>query len=119
MNVSWESHAVAINQIKDHINTLGRQAAKLKAARSVGSPWQQTAIDRIAPFLDELGGYTYAVIEHISGAAKHTPAEYKDYLEANADYATDLAAMIGDFVDFGKTKDRLQRLGDKLEIHTR
>jgi len=27
--------------------------------------------------------------------------------------------MIGDFVDFGKTKDRLQHLGDKLEIPKR
>jgi hypothetical protein len=85
MNVSWASHAVAINQIKDHINALGRQATKLKEARGVGSPWQQTAIDRIGPFLEELGGYTYAVIEHINGEVKHAPADYKDYLEANAD----------------------------------
>jgi hypothetical protein len=119
MNISWESHAVAINQIKDHVNALGRQEAKLKDAKKTGSPWQQTAIDRITPFLDELAGYTYAVIEHINGETKHTPAEYKDYLEANADYATDLAAMIGNFVDYGKTKDRLQRLGDKLELSKR
>ena len=79
MNVTWESHAVAINQIKDHINALTRQTAKLKDARSTGSPWQQTAIDRISPFLEELGGgYTYAVIEHINGEKKHTPAEYND-----------------------------------------
>jgi hypothetical protein len=119
MNVSWESHTVAINQIKDHVNALGRQEAKLKDAKRTGSPWQQTAIDRIAPFLDELTGYTYAVIEHINGEKRHTPAEYKDYLEANADYATDLAAMIGNFVDYGKTKDRLRHLGDKLEISKR
>jgi hypothetical protein len=119
MNVSWESHAVAINQIKDNINALGRHAAKLKDARSTGSPWQQTAIDRITPFLNELGAYTYAVIEHVNGEVKHTPAEYKDYLQANADYATDLAAMIGNFVDFARTKDRLQQLADKLEIPKR
>ena len=71
------------------------------------------------PFLDELGGYTYAVIEHINGEVKHTPAEYKDYLQANADYATDLAAMIGDFVDYGRSKDRAERLAVKLEIPKR
>jgi hypothetical protein len=119
MNVSWESHAAAINQIKDHINELVRQEAKLKDAKSAGSRWQQTAIARITPFLDELTGYTYAVIEHINGEVKHTPTEYKDYLEANADYATDLAAMIADFVDYGNTKDRMQRLADKLEIPKR
>jgi hypothetical protein len=104
MNVSWESHAAAINQIREHVNALGRQVGKLKDARGGASPWQKAAIDRINPYLDELAGYSEAVIEHVSGAKKHTPEEYKDYLEANADYATDLAAIIADFVNYGKNK---------------
>jgi hypothetical protein len=116
MNVSWESHAAAINQIRDHVNALGRQVAKLKEARANASPWQKTAIDRINPFLDELSGYSEAAIEHINGQKRHTIDEYKDYLEANADYSADLAAMIGDFVDYGKTKRRMERLAAKLEV---
>jgi hypothetical protein len=65
---------------------------------------------------DELGGYTSAVIEHISGQQKHSADEYKDYLEANADYSADLAAMIADFVDYGKTKQRFERLTARLEV---
>ena len=119
-NAGWETHAAAITQIKDHVNALERQAAKLKDAKNTASPWQKTAIDRITPFLDELEGYTSAVIEHINKHPKllATP-EYKDYLEANADYAGDLAAMIGDFVDYGRTKQRFQSLTDKLEISAR
>jgi len=116
MNVSWQSHATAINQIKEHINALGRQVVKLKDARNTGSPWQKTAIDRITPFLDEMAGYTAAVIEHINGDKKHNLEEYRDYLEANSDYANDLAAMIGDFVDYGNSKQRMERLGAKLEV---
>ena len=115
-NATWESHAAAINQIKEHINVLGRQVTKLKAAESTASPWQKTAIDRINPFLDEMSGYTTAVIERVNGDRKHTIADYKDYLEANADYATDLASMIGDFVDYGNAKERMERLGAKLEV---
>jgi hypothetical protein len=116
MNVSLQSHKVAIDQIKDHVNALGRQVDRLKAARSEASPWQQTAIDRITPFLDELGGYTDAILEHFNGTERHDFAEYKDLLEANADYSADLAAMIAQFVDYGNTKARLERLGAKLEI---
>jgi outer membrane murein-binding lipoprotein Lpp len=116
MNVSWESHKVAINQIKEDVNALGRQVEKLKAARSEASPWQQAAIDRITPFLDELGGYTDAILEHLNGTGRRDFAEYKDFLEANADYSADLAAMIAEFVDYGNTKARLERLGAKLEI---
>jgi plasmid replication initiation protein len=120
MTVSWESHAVAINEIKDHVNALEKQEAKLKDARSAASPWQKTAIDRIVPYLDELEGYTSAVIEHINAQPKRLfTDDYKDFLEANADYATDLASMIADFVDYGKTRDRMERLGNKLEIPRR
>jgi hypothetical protein len=116
MNVSWESHKVAINQIRDDINALGKQVAKLKAAEDSAAPWQKAAIDRIYPFLDELGGYTAAVIDQINGDQKRNPADYKDYLEANRDYATDLAAMISDFVDYGNAKDRVENLGTRLEV---
>jgi hypothetical protein len=116
MNASWESHAAAINLIKEHINILGKQAGKLKAAEEFASPWQKAAIDRINPYLDEMVGYTTAVIERLNGDRKHTIAEYKDYLEANADYATDLAAMIADFVDYGNARDKTERLGGKLEV---
>jgi len=120
MNVSWESHAVAINQVKDHINALVTHETKLKEAKNAASPWQKTAIDRIVPYLDELEAYTFAVIERINDQPKRLfTDEYKDFLAANADYSTDLAAMIADFVDYGKTRDRLERLANKLEIPKR
>jgi hypothetical protein len=120
MNVSWESHAVAINQIREHVNALEKQEAKLKDARTEAAPWQKTAIDRIVPYLDELEGYTSAVVERLTDQPKRLfTDEYKDFLEANADYATDLAGMIADFVDYGKTRDRMERLGNKLEIPRR
>jgi hypothetical protein len=119
VDASWESHADAITQIKEHIHALARVAAKLQAAKGSASPWQKTAIDRMNPYLDELGGYTSAAIEHINGNhTVHTMQEYRDYLEANADYASDLAAMIGNFVDYGKAKQRTERLGARLEVPT-
>lgn len=115
MTVSWQSHAVAIARIREHVNALGKQASKLKEMRTVASPWQRTAIDRMEPYLDELGGYISAAIEHVNDK-QHSLIEYNDYLEANADYASDLATMISNFVDYGKTRQRLERLSSKLEI---
>ena len=117
LDVSWEAHLLAIDKIKEHVNALAKQEGKLQTARTSASPWQKTAIDRIAPFIDELGGYTNAAIEHIKGDhSKHSLLEYKDYLEANADYASDLATMIGDFVNYGRSKQRIERLGAKVEV---
>lgn len=116
MTVSREMQADTINQIKDHVNALVRTEAKLQEAAPGAAPWQKKVIREVVPYLDEMEGYTSAVIETLNGEVRHTPAEYKDYLEANADYSTDLAAMIGDFVDYGRTKDRLERLKTKLEV---
>jgi hypothetical protein len=117
--VSRELQGTKINELRDHFNALGRTEASLKDAEAIAAPWQRQVIDRIVPFLDELNGYTNAVIEHLNGTAPHTVAEYKDYLEANADYATDLAKMIGGYVDYGRTKVRFERLSNKLEVATR
>ncbi|HEY6340636.1 MAG TPA: hypothetical protein VIY49_04015 [Bryobacteraceae bacterium] len=116
MNVSFETQAATINEFKAHVNTLKKQEAKLQEVKGAAAPWQKAAIEQITPFLDELDGYTFAIIDHLNGTPKHNFAEYKDYLEANADYATDLAAMIADYVNYGKTKERLERLGAKLEV---
>jgi hypothetical protein len=115
-NVSAQGHLEAIAIVKEHVNALGRVAEKLKDERSSASPWQKTAIDRIEPFLDELGGYTSAAIEHVTGVRNHTLAEYNDYLEANVDYSSDLAAMIENFVNYGKARQRMDRLGGRLEL---
>jgi len=115
-SASWQSHAAAINLIKEHVNALGRQETKLRDAKANASPWQKMAIDRITPYLGELAGYTQAVIDHLNGDVKRPLSEYNDYLEANADYSADLAAMIADFVDYGKAKARMEHLGAKLEI---
>ncbi len=114
--MSRETQAVAINNIIEHINALGKQVAKLRAVEGEASPWQRAVIERINPYLDEMGGYSGAVIEHLNRAPQHNFAEYKDYLEANADYASDLAAMINDFVSYGNAKNRVETLGSRLEI---
>jgi len=116
MDLGWESHKIAINQIKDDVNALGKQVAKLQAAEANAAPWQRVAIERMNPYLDEMCGYTTAVIEHLNGDARHTVAEYRDFLQANADYSADLASMIANFVDYGNAKQRREELGEKLEI---
>ncbi len=119
MAVSRETQAVTINQIRADVNALVATENKLQAAKEEAAPWQKQVITRVVPYIDELEGYTAAVIEHFNGEVRHTPAEMKDYYEANADYSTDLAKMIADFVDYGQTKDRLERLQSTLEISER
>jgi len=119
MSNDWESHSVVVNQIKEHINVAGKTLAKLEELRDGASLWQQTAIDRIKPLLREIAHDTDTVIGYINTKPTRLfNTDYKDFLEANADNADHLARLISDFIDYGRAKSRLDRLGSKLEIPT-
>jgi hypothetical protein len=117
MTVSTEAHAAAINGIRDHVNELGRLAAKLEQSKNMGSPWQKTAIDRINPMLQELASSTSTVVNYIANnRTKLSTQEYKDYLESNAHESEAVADLIRDFVDYGNAKAKMERLAAKLEL---
>ena len=116
-NLGWETYSLKIEAIKAHINTLGRLTTKLADLRENASPWQETAIDRITPVLRELADNTSATIDHLNNNLTriHTPA-FRDLVDANYDLSTQMAALVVDFVDYGRTKAKFERLRNKLEI---
>jgi hypothetical protein len=114
---SWESHSAALNQMKEHINEAGRQLTKLQEVRESASPWQKTAINQIYPLMKQLADSTTDGIKYIRYNPKRLMFPgYKDYIEANADTSSRLASLIGDFQDYGNTKQRLEALATKLEL---
>lgn len=114
---SWQSHASVISQMREHINKAGRELSELQDLRTSASPWQMKAIDRIRPPLQELANGTEREIKFISDNPERlSQGQYKEYLEANADVSSELAGMVGNYVDYGKTKNRLEMLAAKLEL---
>lgn len=119
-HVNWESHANQLNTIKEHVNKIGKLEQELRDARESGSPWQQEAIDRVNPLLQELASNLETTINHLNNnrSALFAPP-YPDYVQTNSDLATELHSMISDFVDYGKTKQKFQELQQKLEVAER
>jgi hypothetical protein len=58
---------------------------------------------------------TESIIDHVSEANRVSDPPYQDYLKANYELSSELTRAIGDFVDYGKTRERLQTLEKKLE----
>ena len=115
--LTWESHATKIEMIKDHVNKSGKILAKLKDAEALGSPWQQTAIQRIEPLLKELAANTETTITYLNeNRMKIHFSEFKDYVKANYELSTDLEALIRDFVNYGEAKEKFERLERKVEV---
>jgi hypothetical protein len=118
--LSWKTFASKISQIKDHVNKVGELTAKLNNARSGGSPWQQQAIDRINPLLQELGSNVGATINQLNEhqSLVHS-THYREYVQTNHQQATNLASLISDYVEYGKAKDKMEVLAKDLEVPER
>lgn len=115
--VSWESHAGQIEKIKEHVNNVGKLEEELRDAREEGSPWQQQAIDRVNPLLQEMADNLESTIDHFNNnkGALFTPP-YAEYVRTNADLAASLHSLISNFVSYGKTKQKFESLQQKLEV---
>jgi hypothetical protein len=116
-DASWESHAAMLDEIKGHVNDLGRIAKQLEQSRSSASPWQQQAIDRMMPLLKELAANTTAAINHLNeNRLRPTTGNYPEYLKENAETAHQLSDMISSFVRYGETRAKLEKLEQRLEV---
>jgi cytochrome c-type biogenesis protein CcmH/NrfF len=103
--------------MKDRINTIGKTISKLQALRSSASPWQQEAIDRIIPVAQKLASNTTAAIEHLNkNQLRVKTPQYQEYVKSNAEAAANLAALVKDFVEYGKSRTTLEAYERKLEV---
>ena len=115
-HVSWQSHAQKISLITEHVNQAGKILAEMDKVRLTASPWQQGAIDRIYPMLKEMADNTNTIIDHFTDHKSHTYLPpYTDYAQANYELARDLAALIGDYVDYGEHEAIFLGLQEKLQ----
>ena len=116
-DMSWQSHAEELDRIKERINAIGKTIAKLQNLRSSASPWQREAIDRIMPVAKKLASNTTAAIEHLNkNPLRINEPQYQQYLKSNAEAASNLAALVKDFVEYGKTRTTLETYERKLEV---
>lgn len=116
-NLSWETHADQLNRMREQINTIGDQLARLQEIRHVTSPLQQRAIDRVVPVAAELASHTQAAIEHLNENRSYlfAPA-YNDHLAAIADGAEEMNGFLQNYVDYNSTQQAMEQLQQKLGI---
>jgi hypothetical protein len=115
--LSWQIQADMLNQIKTHVNALGRTIAKLETERSQGNAVQQEAIDRAVPLLRELGKNTTEAIDHINRDQNHpVSGHYPEYLDANADTAHELNRLVQATVEYSHSKTKLNKLQQEIEV---
>jgi hypothetical protein len=114
--LSWQTHSAGLQKIKADVNTLQENMRGLQSHRTVASPWQQDAIDRITGFANDLVTNMNAAIDRLNKSkSRPTAPPYPEYLKANTQIASDLANEIDATIDYAQNKAKEDTLGQKLD----
>jgi hypothetical protein len=114
--LSWQTHSSALEKIKGDVNGLQQNMRGLQSHRTVASPWQQEAIDRITGLANDLATNMNASIDRLNKSkSRPTAPPYPEYLKANNRIASDLADEIAATIDYGQNKAKLDGLGQQLD----
>jgi hypothetical protein len=106
-SMSWETHAVKLREMAEHVNSLGKIDKQLNDIRSEGAPWQKDAIDSIHPLLRQLADVLTSTINHLNKNENNVNMPpYRDYAHANADLASRLSSVVSDSVAYNRAMAR-------------
>jgi hypothetical protein len=115
--LSWQSHTAKLEQMKEHVNALGKVSKQLGELNEQGSSWQQKAIKQIDPLLRDMASQLTDTINHLNdNQANIHMQQYRDYTRANYDLANRTADVIRDYVEYDKAKSKAEALEQKLEL---
>jgi hypothetical protein len=74
------------------------------------------AIDRIEPLLKELATNVGETINQLSTHQNLVHSSYyKEYVQATHQQANNLASLISNYVEYGKTKDKMEALAKESD----
>lgn len=118
-DLNWRAHGFKLEEIRRHVNALGKVSRQLSDLRSFGSPWQQSAVDEIEPLLQDMANQLTVTINHLNeNHANIQFKEYRDHAHANYELARTTSEKIRDFVDYDLAKAKADALESKLELPT-
>lgn len=116
-NVSWESHADQLTEIRAHVNEMLNEARRLEAMHDTLPVWQQDAIGRLEAAAPEIVAKTQAALVYMN--ANHNRLFAASYVRDAKDIASEageLFTAVRKFNAFGKASSEEARLGETLGI---
>ena len=117
--ISWQLHGRKLAEIKEHVNDLFRDSNVMNSMRTEGSGWQQEAIDRINPLLQETAAHLTATIEHLNANQNRVSMlPYREYAHANYVLVHKTHNLISDFADYSESKAKANSLERALSLPT-
>lgn len=113
--VAWTSHGSTLMEIREAVNDMGMKLSRLETIRSSALPWQQQAIDRVAPLVRLTADNVQDAILFLN-ANQHGlwKPEYGKYTRNMAAEAGQIATSVREFETYANARQREMQLGKDL-----
>jgi hypothetical protein len=70
-DTDWKMECEALNDVREHVNAMGKDLTRLEDIRSRAEAWQQVEIDRILPLAKQLASNTENAIRAFNANETH------------------------------------------------
>jgi signal transduction histidine kinase len=115
--LSWQSHVFYLDQVKGHINAIGKRTAELQEIRHAILPWQEQAMTEVTSHAAQVAASTQAAIVYLNeNQGRPFVPEYRDHLTTIADSSEDMKQAVDRFLAYEKTQQKLQDLQNELDL---
>ena len=112
---NWVDHALMLDRVKGHVQTLALIIDKLAKAQNSGSELQKEAVEQMLPLVKELSTNTSAAMNYLNQNKSRPVSDvYQQYLKKNAETARQLSSMISSLVEYERNMIEIQRLRSNL-----
>ncbi len=113
--IGWQTQADKLEAVKEHVNNLGEFVVRMQKVE-VPSPSQEQAIRDITPIVGQLAANTTTAIYHLDATRdRYVFSSFPEYVDANAELATNVAQMISDYVAFDEARQKAKEFSDELQ----
>lgn len=114
-NVSWQTQAAKLDELKTHLNKLGGFVISMNNVEAP-SPWQQNAISELTPMVEQLAGNVTMAIYHLDATRQtYMFSSFPEYVTANAELAARMTEIISEYVAYDEAKQKAKETSDQLQ----
>jgi uncharacterized protein YacL (UPF0231 family) len=117
--VSWQAHSNQLSRLKTEVDDMGAKLCRLMMIRRVVAPWQQEAIDRIAPQIQLIADNAQDAIHFVNNHQESLwqPA-YQRYVSNLYHESKSLSNTVNNFEEYAHARIEYRQLESRLGMKT-
>jgi hypothetical protein len=115
--LSWQSHAEQLSNLKTEINDMGRKLCRLETIRTAVAPWQRTTIKRIAKDVVLMANNADDAIVYVTSHQRYLwNPTYENYTSNLYNLSASLQKTADHAVEYAHVRARDRELNREMEM---